>query len=93
MHTPPGVTTPTQQLQLGQRHTHLTTFIQEDRGANIPLGISRILGSRSPRAVLLNQRPISLEISLIEAVWRADGVIAWTSVTNGLLFLIVAWLQ
>lgn len=44
-------------------------------------------------AALLNQRPISLEISLIEAALRADGVVAWTSVTNGLLFLNVAWFQ
>lgn len=44
-------------------------------------------------SVLLNQRPIPLETSLIEAALRADGVIAWTSVTNGLLFLNVAWFQ
>lgn len=60
---------------------------------SIALGISRILGNKSPMSVLLNQRPIPLETSLIEAALRADGVIAWTSVTNGLLFLNVAWFQ
>lgn len=77
--------TSAQRRQLDQRHSSLT-FIQESRGAKVSLGITRILGNKSPSSVL-NQRPISLEISLIETALGDDGVIPSTSVTNRLLFL------
>lgn len=88
MHTPLELTTAAQQQQLDQRHSSLT-FIRDSRGDKVSLGKTRILGNKSPLGILLNQRPISLEISLIETSLRGDGVIPSTSVTNGLLFFSV----